>query len=173
MAGDASERLRWVVETLAVQPDEHVLEAGCGHGIAVDLVCEQLTTGTITALDRSPKMIDLATKRNQQLVDASKAVLITANFHEAVLPRDRYDRIFAVNVASFWTKAERDLGRTRELLALDGTLWLFGHGPTEKGTHEFADSVPPILEKHGFVLKGRIMGEISAGPIAALQFRPR
>src|SRR3712207_8974057 len=49
-----------------------LLEVGCGHGVAVSLVCERLTTGTITAIDRSPKMIEIATRRNRQHVDAGR-----------------------------------------------------------------------------------------------------
>src|SRR5688500_18319162 len=51
MAGKASERFVWAVDTLEVRPADRLLEVGCGHGIAVSLVCERLTTGTITAID--------------------------------------------------------------------------------------------------------------------------
>ena len=62
MAGKASERFVWAVDTLEVRPADRLLEVGCGHGVAVSLVCERLTTGTITAIDRSPKMIEIATR---------------------------------------------------------------------------------------------------------------
>src|SRR5215211_3536886 len=75
MAGKASERFVWAVDTLEVRPADRLLEVGCGHGVAVSLVCERLTTGTITAIDRSPKMIEMATRRNRQHVDAGRAVL--------------------------------------------------------------------------------------------------
>src|SRR4051794_33435401 len=58
MAGKASERVVWAVDTLEVRPADRLLEGGCGHGVAISLVCERLTTGTITAIDRSPKMIE-------------------------------------------------------------------------------------------------------------------
>jgi trans-aconitate methyltransferase len=68
MTGKASERFVWAVDTLEVRPANRLLEVGCGHGVAVSLVRERLTTGTITAIDRSPKMIEMATRRNREHV---------------------------------------------------------------------------------------------------------
>jgi ubiquinone/menaquinone biosynthesis C-methylase UbiE len=76
MAGNASERFVWAVDTLEVRPADRLLEVGCGHGVAVSLVCERLTTGTITAIDRSPKMIEMATRRNREHVRSSARVLL-------------------------------------------------------------------------------------------------
>src|SRR3954464_16085509 len=107
MAGKASERFVWAVDTLAVHPADRLLEVGCGQGVAVSLVCERLTTGTITALDRSPKMIEIATRRNREHVDTGRAVLESVALEDADLGDRRFDKVFAFNVAPFWQKPER------------------------------------------------------------------
>src|SRR5436309_7771718 len=92
VAGKASERFVWAVDTLEVRPADRLLEVGCGHGVAVSLVCERLTTGTITAIDRSPKMIEMATRRNREHVDAGRAVLEAVALEDADLGDRRFDR---------------------------------------------------------------------------------
>jgi ubiquinone/menaquinone biosynthesis C-methylase UbiE len=39
-------RLLWAVERLSVEPDDHLLEIGCGSGVAVSLICDRLGDGT-------------------------------------------------------------------------------------------------------------------------------
>src|SRR5687767_9569887 len=125
MAGKASERFVWAVDTLEVRPADRLLEVGCGHGVAVSLVCERLTTGTITAIDRSPKMIEMATRRNREHVDAGRAVLQAVALEEADLGDRRFDKVFAFNVAPFWLQPDAAFGVVRKHLAEDGTFYLF------------------------------------------------
>jgi SAM-dependent methyltransferase len=126
VAGKASERFVWAVDTLEVRPAERLLEVGCGHGVAVSLVCGRLTTGTITAIDRSPKMIEMATRRNREHVDAGRAVLEAIALEDANLGDRRFDKVFAFNVAPFWLQPKAALGAVREHLARDGAFYLVG-----------------------------------------------
>src|SRR5215212_1464511 len=113
MAGKASERFVWAVDTLEVRPADRLLEVGCGHGVAVSLVSERLTTGTIAAIDRSPKMIELAMRRNRAHVEAGTAVLESAALEDVNLGESRFDKVFAFNVAPFWLHPEAALGAIR------------------------------------------------------------
>ena len=125
MAGKASERFIWAVDTLEIRPADRLLEVGCGHGVAVSLVCERLTTGTITAIDRSPKMIEMATRRNREHVDSGRATLEAVALEDADLGDRRFDKIFAFNVAPFWLQPEAALGAVRRHLASDGAVYIF------------------------------------------------
>lgn len=69
------ERLAWAVETMAIGPDERVLEIGCGTGVAVALIARLFDgpaddargrrgRGQIVGIDRSQTMIARARERN-------------------------------------------------------------------------------------------------------------
>jgi SAM-dependent methyltransferase len=125
VASKPSERFGWAVDILALDPADRVLEVGCGHGVAVSLVCERLTSGQITAIDRSQKMIEMATRRNREHIAAGRAVLMTAALEQADFGSARFDTVFAFNVAPFWLAPQDALGIVRRHLAPDGAVYLF------------------------------------------------
>jgi SAM-dependent methyltransferase len=151
MATEVPERLRWAVETLAIRPADLVLEIGCGHGVALALVCERLTTGRIVAIDRSAKMTAAAAQRNAEHVAAGRAELRTAALESADFPpAERFDKIFAVNVNLFWLRPVPDeLALIRRLLRPRGTLYLFYEPPGPRAP-ELTDKLLAGLAPNGF-----------------------
>jgi ubiquinone/menaquinone biosynthesis C-methylase UbiE len=117
-----SERLRAVVEQLQIRPNDRVLEIGCGHGVAASLVCERLEGGHLTAIDRSPKMIEAAGRRNAAYVEAGKAEFVVASLEDVDLGDRRFDKIFAVRVGLFHRDPERARRLAERWLAPGGTL---------------------------------------------------
>src|SRR4051794_4560550 len=159
MAGKASERFVWAIDTLEVRPADRLLEVGCGHGVAVSLVCERLTTGTITAIDRSSKMIVMATRRNREHVDAGRAVLEAVALEDADLGDRRFQKVFAFNVAPFWQQPEAALGAVSEHLGQGwGGLPLLGRAPLRAGAS------PGPRERAGRpATRGRLLRRQGAG----------
>jgi ubiquinone/menaquinone biosynthesis C-methylase UbiE len=117
-----SERLRAVVREPAIQPDDRVLEIGCGHGIAATLVCEQLEQGRLTAVDRSQKMVDAATVRNAAHVEAGRAEFLVASLEDMDLGERRFDKVFAVRVGLFHREPERARRLVEPWLAPGGVI---------------------------------------------------
>jgi ubiquinone/menaquinone biosynthesis C-methylase UbiE len=117
-----SERLRKVVDGLEIQPDDRVLEIGCGHGVAAGYVCERLESGRLTALDRSAKMIAAARRRNAEHVDAGTAEFLVAELEELDLGERRFDKVFAVRVGLFHREPERARALVEPWLASGGTI---------------------------------------------------
>ena len=175
MADKASERFVWAVETMDVQPADRLLEVGCGHGVAVSLVCERLATGTITAIDRSPKMIEMATRRNREHVDTGRAVLQAVALEDADLGDRRFDKVFAFNVAPFWQQPEATLGVVREHLAHDGAFYLFWDARhfAAQGARYLGNELADRLREGGFSVDRVLVQDLRPVPAVCAIGRPQ
>lgn len=118
-----NERLRLVVDQVNILPNERVLEIGCGHGVAATLVCRRLQGGQFTAIDRSRKMIEAATRRNAEYVAAGKAEFIVGKLEDVDLGARRFDKIFAVRVGLFYREPARARRLAERWLAPGGQLF--------------------------------------------------
>jgi cyclopropane fatty-acyl-phospholipid synthase-like methyltransferase len=177
----APERLRWAVETLALGPDDRLLEIGCGPGVAVALICERLVGGRIVAIDRSATAISRATRRNAEHLASGKAAIKTVAL-EQLQPSDvlgegeRFDKIFAMNVNLFWVRSPaKELELIKRLLGSGGALYLFyGYGgqPLSGKAEQNASRVGDILTAHlaerGFAVEVE-QGPGVVGVVAALR----
>lgn len=159
----ASKRMAWAVDVLDVAADDRLLEVGCGHGVAVSLVCERLVGARIVAVDRSPKMIAAAERRNAAHVAAGRARFVTSRFEDAELDQAAFDKVFAFHVADFWRKPEQWLAITRALLAPGGRLFLFNQAPgwrSAADAKEFGYGLARVLEPHGLAVEDVLAGEL-------------
>jgi ubiquinone/menaquinone biosynthesis C-methylase UbiE len=118
-----SDRLRAVVDQLDIRPDDRVLEIGCGHGVAATFVCERLDGGRLTAVDRSPKMIEAASRRNAAYVEAGTAEFLVARLEDLDLGDRRFDKVFAVRVGLFHRERERARRLVEPWLAPGGDVF--------------------------------------------------
>ncbi|WP_431901683.1 class I SAM-dependent methyltransferase [Nonomuraea sp. bgisy101] len=144
-------RLSWAVDTLDVAPGDRLLEIGCGPGVAVSLVCDRLTTGTITAVDRSATAVARARARNAAHVASGRATVVQASLEEIRFDGERFDKVFAVNVNLFWTRdPAAELALIAGLLAPGGTLWLFYEPPGADRAAGLAGDLTRVLSSHGF-----------------------
>jgi cyclopropane fatty-acyl-phospholipid synthase-like methyltransferase len=112
-----SERLRAIVDALDVHPGDRVLEIGCGHGVAATYVLER--GARYTAIDRSPKMIAAAARRNAPFEHAE---FVVASLEDADLGDRRFDTIFAVRVGLFHREPARARALAERWLAPGGAL---------------------------------------------------
>ena len=156
------ERVGWAVRTMAPGPDDHLLEIGCGPWVAVAHVCDLLTGGRVTAIDRSATAIGRAARRNAGCVAAGKVVLRTAALEslgadDLLRGGDGFDTVFAMNVNLFWVRAPvRELDLIRAVLKPGGTLFLFyGYGTPGQGTPKVPEALTGHLEAGGFGVEPR------------------
>ena len=131
-------------------PADRLLEVGCGHGVAVSLVCERLRSGSITAVDRSRKMTEMASERNRE--HGAKARFVTGSIEQVNLGGETYDKAFAIHVAVLHRPGPA-LEAVRERLRPGGFLHIFSQAPgwsDHRDPEKFAAELAVTLEGGGF-----------------------
>jgi ubiquinone/menaquinone biosynthesis C-methylase UbiE len=164
-ASSASDRLRWAVECLDIHPADRLLEIGCGHGVAVSLVCERLDGGSIVALDRSEKMIAAAAARNAHHVASGTATFVHAPAHAADLGDRRFDKVFAIHVPVFLRgDPAREIAAVRRRLAPGGRLYVFSQPLDATADRETAERLRRVLERSGLAIEHVRIDPLERGP---------
>lgn len=149
MTRKVPERYVWAADLLDVRSGDAILEIGCGYGHAIPLICEKLTTGKFTAIDRSAAMMKAAAKANITYIREGKAEIIHADlldFKSAL----KFDKIFLFNINVFWMDPVDELRAIARLLYPDGTFFIFHQPPPGHELDEFERAFEKNLEKNGF-----------------------
>jgi cyclopropane fatty-acyl-phospholipid synthase-like methyltransferase len=145
------DRIRWAVETLAVEPGDRLLEIGGGPGFAASLVCERLDRGSLLLIDRSETAIERTRRRNAEHVASGRLALETVDVADFDPGKVRFDNVFAVNINVFWTTpATEELARIRRALEHDGRLFLFYETPSASRARQAVGRVVDALRANGF-----------------------
>ena len=145
-----SERIGWTVDVMDVRPDDRVLELGCGHGVAVDAIAEQLTTGVVVGIDKSEKMIDAARRRNARHIAAGRAEFHCTDLQSAPV-EGLFEKVLAIHFPPLLNgEPKLELAFVRTHLATAGRIYIGcqplspGHGPT------IIDNIIDGLHRNGF-----------------------
>ena len=146
------------VAGLDVRPGQRVLEVGCGHGLALDLICARLGDGHAVGLDRSAPMIERARRRLAPHVAAGRVSLAQGGVEDG-LEGEPFDRVLAINVPPLVRGGAAELAGLRDLLAPDGLAHLVFEPPA----WESVGGREAVLE--------RLMAALPVARLAALEVR--
>jgi SAM-dependent methyltransferase len=144
-------RNRWLVGLIEPEPGEHLLEIGCGPGLAVAEVVA--AGGRVTAIDPSAVMRSMAARRNAAAVADSRAVI--ADGSAEALPDGPFAAAYAANTAQFWKDVDATLDAVATRLLPGGRVALAIQsrfkGATDADARRLADQNAERLDRAGFV----------------------
>lgn len=172
MTNPASERHQWTVNALDIQPDDRLLEIGCGHGVALSLICQKLTSGSIIAIDRSAKVAAMAQKRNAAHITSGKAAILPQSLLATDFAGRRFDKAFASHVGVFWQDPTPELAVIRDLLLPEGRFYLVFQPLDPAKLRDATDKAVANLVAAGFPIEDTLTESIAGGPIVCLKARP-
>jgi cyclopropane fatty-acyl-phospholipid synthase-like methyltransferase len=172
-AARPSPRQAWAVEQLNVQPEDRVLELGCGQGVAVTLICERLDGGTVVALDRSAKMTAAATRRNAGYVESGRATIVTASLEDADLGDAAFDKVLALHFPPLQRgEPAPELAKLRQHLATDGALYVVAEPLASHQLRETVEAIDTRLRANGFVAEPPRVAEVAGARMVCVVARP-
>lgn len=143
-------RNQWVVDRLDPQPGEHLLEIGCGPGVAV---AEAVGLGCrVTAVDPSAVMRSMASRRNAAAIADGRVAVLDGSAES--LPEGPFAAAYAVNTPQFWTDVDATLAEVVERLGPGGRMALAIQprfkGATDADARRLAEENAERLARAGF-----------------------
>lgn len=112
------------VAALEIAPEATVLEIGCGPGVALAQMAVAATNGLVIGLDASPEMLRQAARRNRSAIESGRVKLALGTFERLPFDADSIDRVFAVNVAYFFSASD-ELREVHRVLRPGGRLVIY------------------------------------------------
>ena len=124
MAIKNEEIIRFAVECLNLQPDDHVMEVGFGSGTAIERIAARIGTGHVSGVDRSPTMVQQATTRNRRAIEQGLVELLEGDVAKLSYEDGRFSKVLAVNTFHIWPNQRAGLLEIRRVLQRGGCLLL-------------------------------------------------
>jgi SAM-dependent methyltransferase len=148
------ERNRWTVDLIAPEKTAHVLEIGCGPGLALAATCERVTAGRIVGLDHSPLMLAQAAKRNRYAIERGRLQLHLGGLDSLAALNPDFDVAYSINVAMFWRDRRAALRAIHRVIRPQGLL-ATTYQPRHRGAQgadafKFADQLRGDMNELGF-----------------------
>jgi SAM-dependent methyltransferase len=145
---------------LACRPDDHVLEAGFGHGRTLARAATFVPTGFVAGVDVSEQMVQMARYRNRQFIKEGRVEVQRADSAQIPYPDGCFDRVYAIHTLYFWHDPRVHLQEIYRVMKA-GARFVLGFSPKEdeRAVANFpatiyrfytSDEVHWLLEASGF-----------------------
>ena len=122
MARDHLPENLWTIEQLDPQPGDCVLEVGFGPGVAVEELLERARVGFVAGIDFSETMVEEASRRNAEAIEAGRADLRYGEAGELPFDDGSFDRAFSIHSVYFWSRPRQAFTELWRVLRPGGLL---------------------------------------------------
>lgn len=158
-------RLREIVAGLGIAPGAAVLDVGCGTGILLPLLRENMNgDGHVVALDLSGEMLKRALGKRQ------KAVYVQGDAQGLPLPEGTFDWVLCNAVFPHFADKSRALAEISRVLRMEGRL-VICHTASRQAINEFHHSVGDVVAHDTIPDKGEMLRLLREAGLVEAQVR--
>jgi SAM-dependent methyltransferase len=112
----------WTVSLLSIQPTSRILEIGFGGGVSTQLASRKASQGFVAGIDHSTTMVQAASKRNAEAIQAGRMELKQGDAASVPYPDESFDIVFSLHSIYFWGNPIECLKGFRRVLKPGGLL---------------------------------------------------
>lgn len=149
------------IRKLEIEPDDTVLDVGCGPGAAVKEMSRLANRGVVHGVDQSSTMLRQAERENRSAILSGRVALHAGRFDCIPLADGAVDKILAVNVVYFWTDTAKVLAELRRVLRPRGLISIYATDASAMKKWKFAGN-----ETHRLFDAEALVAAFRCGPFA-------
>jgi len=112
----------WTISLLNIQPHSRVLEIGFGGGVSTQMASQKATQGFVAGIDHSDTMVQAASQRNAEAIEAGRMELKKSDAASVPYPDESFDVVLSLHSIYFWKNALECLKGFRRVLKPGGLL---------------------------------------------------
>ncbi len=133
---------QWAIEHMDIQAGDHILDVGCGGGMAIKLLATRASRGFVAGVDYSPAMVAQACARNATAVADGRVLVKHGNAMALPFEDESFDVVSAIETFYFWPDPMQGLAEAHRVLRPGGRVAI-----TLEMTREAADN-PTLLQQY-------------------------
>ncbi len=110
----------WGLKHLDIQPDDIILDIGCGGGININRMAKHAQK--VYGIDYSIESVKLSKEVNEKLIVDGKVEIREGNVKDLPFEDDTFDIVTAFETVYFWPDIEKCFGEVKRVLKPGGTF---------------------------------------------------
>lgn len=126
---------------LHLRESDRLLEIGFGHGQTIERAAARVPCGSVTGVDHSEAMLDVARRRCAASIASGRVQLHCADSAHLPFADRRFDKALAVHTLYFWRAPAPHLDEIRRVLVPGGRLVLAFRPAGTRGAADFSAEV--------------------------------
>ena len=113
---------KWTIGLMKIQPDDFVLDIGCGGGMAIKEITKIATNGFVAGVDYSETMVQQALKHNAAAVCATRVEIKNGSISNLPFKDGSFDKAYAIESFNFWPDPVAGLKEVYRILKPRGLI---------------------------------------------------
>lgn len=114
----------WTLELLAPQPNDVILDVGCGGGRALKRLSPLVPEGRLYGVDYSETAVQCAKAENAADVSTGKLTVVQGSVSALPFPDNTFDKVYSIESYYFWPDLENDVREILRVLKPGGRVFI-------------------------------------------------